>query len=58
VPPDAYEKTDEENMKVKPKGCGCSTPGSRVPGGDAWALIAGALLLARALLRGRRRGQA
>jgi hypothetical protein len=29
VPPEGYQKTDEEEIKTKPGGCGCDMPGSQ-----------------------------
>jgi MYXO-CTERM domain-containing protein len=53
IPNDAYQPTDEEKIKEKPGGCGCSTPGlSR----RASALVGfAALAMAAALLSRRRR---
>jgi len=53
VPPDAYNKTDEEEVHGKPGGCGCSVPGLS---GSSQALLAvGTALGLLALSRRRRR---
>ncbi len=41
IPTGAYEKTPEEELKSKPKNCGCSIPGERTPSGT-W--LAGTLV--------------
>jgi MYXO-CTERM domain-containing protein len=52
VPQSAYNKTPEEEIKERPKGCGCSAPGAS-PYGLAWLAAAG--LLGAALVVARRR---
>lgn len=54
IPADAYNKTPEENIQVKPKsGCGCAVPGMTTEGGLAALLPLGALGLAIARRRQR-----
>lgn len=52
VPKEGMEKTSEEEIKTRPKGCGCSTPGTSGTGALLWlAPLAGAAVLARRLRR-------
>ncbi len=52
VPPDAYNKTDEEEVKGKPGGCGCSVPGLS---GSSQALVALGAVLGLVIAARRRR---
>ncbi|MGO8994832.1 MAG: hypothetical protein ACLQVI_16060 [Polyangiaceae bacterium] len=53
IPPDAYQKTPEEEVKTRPSGCGCVVAGAKSETGTAL----GGLALGLALLGvGRRRG--
>ncbi|MFO0675506.1 MAG: hypothetical protein U0169_03165 [Polyangiaceae bacterium] len=54
IPPSAYDKTPEEEIKTKPGGCGCSVPGTTSMG--AFALIPALGLVGLARLRKRSRG--
>lgn len=38
VPPEGQQETDEEKIKVKPKGCGCDVPGGPDTGMLLWLL--------------------
>jgi MYXO-CTERM domain-containing protein len=51
VPKEGYEPTNEEQIKTRPKGCGCSLPG----GGDVSAILWGVPLLGVGLAFARRR---
>lgn len=53
---EAFNKTDEERIKDRPKGCGCDVPGSDVPGGSrvSWFAAPATLLLALSLAFRRR----
>jgi len=53
VPAEGQKETDEENIKVKPKGCGCETPGALDPG-MALALSIPLMVVAAAIRRRRR----
>ncbi len=54
IPADAYNKTPEENIQVKPKGgCGCSVPGMSTEGGLVVLLPLAAIGLAVARRRQR-----
>jgi len=53
VPPEGYEKTPEEEIKERPKGCGCTIPGG--VGAHGAAGLAGAGVLFGLGLRRRRR---
>lgn len=53
IPADAYNKTPEEDIKVKKSGCGCSVPGTSAPL-PFGALVGPALMLGLARLRRRR----
>jgi hypothetical protein len=55
IPASAYEKTPEEEIKERPKGCGCTTPGTNA-GGLAWLLVPGVASVAIALGRRRKKG--
>lgn len=50
IPADAYERTPEEEIKTRPKGCGCDVPGLST-GDVAWSALAPALTLGLAALR-------
>jgi MYXO-CTERM domain-containing protein len=54
VPQSAYNKTAEEEVKERPKGCGCTVPGS-AGGGIAWLLVPGLAGIAIAVARRRRK---
>ncbi len=54
IPPSAYDKTDEEQIKEKPKGCGCSVPGLS---SETSALVGLAPLFGLALAARRRRSK-
>jgi len=57
VSPDAFNPTEEEKVKEKPGGCGCTVPGAHGAGtGFAAALVAAAVTVAAARAR-RRRGR-
>jgi MYXO-CTERM domain-containing protein len=48
IPKEGYEKTSEEEIKTRPKGCGCSVPGGVDAGTLLWlAPLAGLLVFAR-----------
>lgn len=52
VPKEGMEKTSEEEIKTRPKGCGCSTPGTVGSGALLWlAPLAAAAVLGRRLRR-------
>jgi MYXO-CTERM domain-containing protein len=54
VPKEGFEKTSEEEIKTRPKGCGCSVPGRVDAGALFWlAPLAGVLVLARRRRRAR-----
>lgn len=53
VPKEAYDKTPEEEVKERPKGCGCSTPGTSTHLG--WLAVPALAGLGIALGRRRRR---
>lgn len=53
IPPEGYEKTPEEEIKTRPKGCGCDVPGVGSAGDLAW--LAPGLTVGLAALRRRRR---
>lgn len=58
IPADAYNKTPEENIQVKPKsGCGCSVPGMSTESGLVMLFPLGAIGLAIARRRQSARGQ-
>lgn len=57
VPKEGLEKTPEEEIKTRPKGCGCSVPGGAGAGALLWlAPLAGVLVFARRLSRRAGRG--
>jgi hypothetical protein len=50
VPKEGQDKTPEEEIKTRPAGCGCMTPGGVAPGalfGLAWLPLAGLIALRR-----------
>jgi hypothetical protein len=50
VPKEGHDKTAEEEIKTRPAGCGCMTPGGVAPGalfGLAWLPLAGLIALRR-----------
>ncbi len=51
IPKEGFEKTSEEEIKTRPKGCGCSVPGTADAGSLFWlsplAVVVGAGILAR-----------
>lgn len=55
IPKEGYEKTPEEEIKTRPKGCGCSVPGMGGAGALLWAAPLAGLGLAFA--RRRRAGR-
>ena len=56
IPKEGYDKTSEEEIKQRPKGCGCDVPGGVDAGALAWLMpLAGVGL---ALVRRRRRSAA
>jgi MYXO-CTERM domain-containing protein len=58
IPKEGYEKTSEEEIKTRPKGCGCSVPGTVDAGALVWLAPAFGVALALARRRRNRRPQA
>lgn len=52
VPPEGHQATDEENIKTRPKGCGCDTAATET---NVFAIVASAFGLALVAFRRRRR---
>ncbi|HSO36021.1 MAG TPA: hypothetical protein VLT33_26015 [Labilithrix sp.] len=46
IPKEGYEKTSEEEIKQRPKGCGCDLPGGVDPGALSWLVPLAGLGLA------------